>query len=462
MILSLAVAVIGVLKLDVLPVRHFVILLAVEVAVITAVCVFQFRKKTSQTHRWLLIGAAAVVIAANLFIYFNSNATVSFIDKVDEVDENTLEYSVVVPTGTGIKLSPAGPLTVGVWSGDLYNDLVKPEVEKLCRPAFTNVDDVRSLLDEAEKKEIASAVVQSSFLNALEEEDPDAYGLLEVVATFTIRIPDVQTKTEENDITKPFLLYVSGNDTYGDITKVSRSDVNMLIAVDTVNHKMLLVNTPRDTYVQLHGTTGLKDKLTHAGNYGIEMSEQTLEDLYGMNIDYNIRINFSSIIEIVDTLGGVDVKSEYAFTSQGCSFVVGKNHLNGTQALAFSRARKNFGSGDLTRGQNQQRLIKAIFNKITSSYVLAHYNRILSELKDTFQTNISSQEIKDLVTMQLEDSQKWKLKSYTVKGTGKRAPTYSMGSQNLYVMEPDPESIAKAKKKIEKYLAGTVESEETK
>jgi LCP family protein required for cell wall assembly len=459
-IISLVLAIVGALLMGVLPLKYFLIVFLIDAAATGALTFFLFRKKTPSRSRLICLILALLIAILNVFIFVNSIATASFLDTADEDNANELEYSVVAWKDSGIKPVPDEDLTVGIWGGDLYDDLVRPEVEKLCKPAYTESDDARSLLESAEKKEFQVAVLQSDLLHTIEEEDPDAYEWAEVVATFTIKIPTAEIKTG-GEITKSFLLYVSGNDTYGDIAKVSRSDVNMLIAVDPVKHKMLLVNTPRDYYVQLHGTTGTRDKLTHAGNYGIEMSQQTMEDLYGLTINYNVRINFSSLTQLVDTLGGVDVDSEYAFTSQGCTFKKGINHVNGKQALAFSRARHNFAAGDITRGENQQRVIKAIVDKISGPAVLTHYTGILSSLKGTFQTTISSDEIKQLVSMQLDDLSKWDMESITVTGKGKRAATHSMGARKLYVMEPDMDSVAEAKAKIEEYLAGTEGQEDT-
>lgn len=260
-----------------------------------------------------------------------------------------------------------------------------------------------------------------------------------------------QAALPELDETKPFTIYISGIDTYGGIDTVSRSDVNILVVVNPRSHKILLVNTPRDYYVQLHGTTGLRDKLTHSGVYGIDMSVKTMEDLYATPIDYYLRINFTSLVNIIDVLGGVDVNSAYNFKVGSDSFVIGSNHLDGKKALEFARDRYSFEEGDRTRGENQQRVIEAIISKMSSSSSLLHYPDILESLQNSFQTNMSSIDITQLIRSQLNDMAKWQVKSTSVNGSDSHNYTYSMPTTMLYVMEPDRASIDAAKVEIRQY-----------
>lgn len=159
---------------------------------------------------------------------------------------------------------------------------------------------------------------------------------------------------------RPFNVYISGIDVYGEITKESRSDVNLIATVNPQKHKILLTTTPRDYYVTIPGISGdQKDKLTHAGIYGIDASIATLENLYGIDIPFYVRVNFTSVEEIVDVLGGVDVESELAFTTGEEAGVVmdvkeGKNHFNGKEALAFVRERKALATGDNQRGKTSR------------------------------------------------------------------------------------------------------------
>ena len=270
------------------------------------------------------------------------------------------------------------------------------------------------------------------------------------------------TGAEANKITKePFVIYLSGVDTRGELTEKARSDVNILAAVNPVTKRVALINTPRDYYVDLAGTDS-KDKLTHAGLYGVETSMATLGSLYGVNVDHYIRINFAGFINIIDALGGVDVYSDQAFTSVGSpgyydptTFVEGWNHLDGKAALAFARERHAFASGDIQRGINQMKVIDAMLNKIKSPALLMGFSKIMDAASDCFVTSFSQDQISALVRMQLSDFAEWDIESYTVTGTSSSSTKcYSAKGQKLYVMKPDDASVSKAKEMIASVLGG--------
>ena len=270
------------------------------------------------------------------------------------------------------------------------------------------------------------------------------------------------TGAEANKITKePFVIYLSGVDTRGELTENARSDVNILAAVNPATKRVALINTPRDYYVDLAGTDS-KDKLTHAGLYGVETSMATLGGLYGVSVDHYIRINFAGFIQIIDALGGVDVYSDQAFTSVGSpgyydptTFVEGWNHLDGKSALAFARERHAFASGDIQRGINQMKVIDAMLNKIKSPALLMGFSKIMDAASDCFVTSFSQDQISALVRMQLSDLAEWEIESYTVTGSSSSSTKcYSAKGQKLYVMKPDDASVNKAKEMIASVLGG--------
>ena len=267
---------------------------------------------------------------------------------------------------------------------------------------------------------------------------------------------------EANKITKePFVVYLSGVDNRGELTENARSDVNILAVVNPSTKRVALINTPRDYYVDLAGTDS-KDKLTHAGLYGVETSMATLGNLYGINVDHYIRINFAGFISIIDAVGGVDVYSDQAFTSVGSpgyydptTFAEGWNHLDGKSALAFARERHAFASGDIQRGINQMKVIDAMVNKLKSPTVLMSFSKLMDAVSDCFVTSLSQEQISALVRMQLGDLANWDIESCTVTGSsGKSTQCYSAKGQNLYVMKPDENSVNEAKALIESVLGG--------
>ena len=270
------------------------------------------------------------------------------------------------------------------------------------------------------------------------------------------------TGAEANKITKePFVVYLSGVDNRGELTENARSDVNILAVVNPVTKQAALINTPRDYYVDLAGTES-KDKLTHAGLYGVETSMATLGNLYGVDVDHYIRINFAGFINIIDAIGGVDVYSDQAFTSVGSpgyydptTFAEGWNHLDGKSALAFARERHAFASGDIQRGINQMKVIDAMANKLKSPTVLMSFSKLMDAVSDCFVTSLSQEQISALVRMQLGDLASWDIESCSVTGSsGKSSQCYSAKGQSLYVMKPDESSVSKAKELIASVLGG--------
>lgn len=273
-----------------------------------------------------------------------------------------------------------------------------------------------------------------------------------------VKLDESENHPEINVTTEPFTVYISGGDSYGGLTERGRSDVNMLATVNPTTHEILLTSIPRDYYVQLHGTTGAKDKLTHAGIYGVKSSVQTLEDLLDIQIDYYVKVNFSTLVNLVDIIDGIDVYSDQRIQplhGDGKIIEQGINHFDGKLALAFARERFAYETGDRHRTQNQRDVLNAIIKKISSSTILlTRTNDILSSLSSSIDTNVSKDEISSLVKLQLQDMPSWKISEYSLNGYDSHAYTYSMGQQELYVMEPDYATVKTAHDKIMTILEG--------
>lgn len=255
--------------------------------------------------------------------------------------------------------------------------------------------------------------------------------------------------------TTPIVVYISGSDSRVNVQDAkARSDVNILAVINPTTSKILLVSIPRDYYVRLHGTTGLRDKLTHAGIYGIDMSRQTIEDLLGVKVDKTVKVGFDALETIVDALGGIDIYSDQDLTTlhNKCHFVVGTQHVNGACALGFSRERYAYATGDRHRGQNQQQVISKILEKATTPAYLLKLPEILRAADGLFETSFTYNEILDMIKYQIFSNPKWSTESISLDGTGSMQPTYSMPGQNLYVMLPNDATIIAAKDKIIHYL----------
>ena len=208
----------------------------------------------------------------------------------------------------------------------------------------------------------------------------------------------------------------------------------------------------------LHGTTGYKDKLTHAGIYGIDKSVSTVEDLLKINLNYYVRVNFDTVTNLVNQIGGVRINSDQDLNF--CNIKKGYNDLNGECALRFARERHSYKTGDRHRGENQEEVIRAIIDKVSSSTaILTKYNNIISNLQNNFETDVPSKTIKEYIKMQTKDMPKWNVKNLNLNGYDSHNYTYSYRGSMLYVMEPDINTVDKASSVINGMLDGKTFSE---
>lgn len=319
------------------------------------------------------------------------------------------------------------------------------------RDYATPVEEARALLNG----EIDAAIYNEAYSGLIGDVIQDYSNKVRVIYHYGIRTALVQESVEPGE---PFNLLISGIDVSGDISQNSRSDVNIIMTVNPRTKQILLTSTPRDYYVQIPGVSGeARDKLTHAGIYGIDASMQTLEQLYGIDLTYYARVNFTTLVSLVDTLGGITVYSPatfVAYTDHDVTIKKGINHLNGREALAFCRERYSFEDGDNQRGRDQEAVLTEILNKLMSPAVLANWSDILDSLGGSFQTNMSEKKIAELVNQQLSEGGSWSIqKQAAAQGGSELTTTYSGGSQKLYVMIPDMYSVHEAAARISMVLS---------
>ena len=317
---------------------------------------------------------------------------------------------------------------------------------------LSEYDTVTDLANGLLSGQIEAAIYNEAFDGIIEESIEDYKDQVKILYQYGI---ETEIQQEDTNVEAPFNVYISGIDVSGPITTNSRSDVNIIMTVNPNTKKILLTTTPRDYYVTIPNISGeQRDKLTHAGIYGVDASMATLEQLYGIDISYYARVNFTSLITIVDALGGVDVNSEYAFSAGGYDFVQGTNHLDGKAALAFSRERYSFESGDNQRGKNQEAVLTAILQKAMSPAILTSANQILSQVSDCVETNMTQDEMAKFINMQLSDGAGWTIESTAATGTGDNQACFSSGSQLLYVMWPDEAIVGDISRRMDQVLSG--------
>ena len=371
------------------------------------------------------------------------------------------EMSIVVPADSDVTdlkqltnvLAPSGNDQDNVQA--LMKNISQTQGHELTVDTASSYISAYKSLTSGEAKAI---VLNSVFEDTIRGEDPDYASKIKKIYTHKMSKKIDTAVGKQNPNAEVFNIYISGIDTYGPISSVSRSDVNIIMTVNRKTKKVLLTTTPRDAYVPIaDGGLNQPDKLTHAGIYGVDASVHTLENLYGIDLNYYVRLNFTSFLKLIDLLGGIDIENDQEFTSLhgNYHFPVGKIHLNSDQALGFVRERYSLNGGDNDRGKNQEKVIAAVIKKLTSTDALKNYNAILSGLQDSVQTDMSLETMMNLINTQLESGGSYNVTSQALTGTGNTGlPSYAMPEANLYMMEIDQNSLAAAKAAIQEVMEG--------
>lgn len=346
--------------------------------------------------------------------------------------------------------------SIGIYSSK-NSTKASNELNKKIKNISKEYKNVVELFEDLQDNKIDAVLINESTKNLLDTDLADMKLKLKEIYKVYVSIEKTDIVKVVDITKKPFNIYVAGGDAYGSIDNVTNTDVNMIITVDPINRKVLLTSIPRDYYVNLPSFgDDAYDKLTHAGYYGIEESVKAVENLLDIDINYYVKVNFSTIEGVINAIGGVDVYSDYSFcvTTTGVCVKKGINHLNGYQAMMFARERKSFKDGDIQRVKNQQKVLEAIINKITSSTKLVtNFSQILDSVSNSFSTNMETKSINRLVKMQLNDMRGWSIETQNLVGTDLYTKnTYTFPNIELYVMKQDSNSVDEAKEKIMSYL----------
>ncbi|WP_081656974.1 LCP family protein [Pseudobutyrivibrio ruminis] len=441
-------------RISILPISYAVAIILAIIVIFGIGIFLQLRKRIYMKIAGLVL--TFLVIAADIegiYLYENSIKALSTI--ANQATETTTYGIYVLETSDINSVDELFGKTVGI-SDDMPDDELSDNelAEQLTKYDFNlkSYDSQLSLVKGLTSKECDGAILNSSYVSILE--DPESGENLEVGLRLLEEVDVSKVVEKPNVVTPedPFIVYISGKDTWGHISVVSRSDVNILAVVNPGTKHILLVSTPRDYYVPLSISNGIKDKLTHAGIYGTDVSEDTMEMLYGIAIDHYFKVNFSGFEGLINAMGGITVWSDYAFDVENIGhFSKGENHLNGLAALAFVRERHSFARGDVQRGENQMNVIQSVVQKMTSKSTLINYGDIMKECDGTFATDFSTEEIADLVAYQLSNPGEWNIEKMSVSGRGEHNHVYSL-SKTCYVMVPNEEDIAYARERIEEIM----------
>lgn len=462
-----------IIKLQVLP-DKLVIPIILIIVLFTAIMLvllnfFTHGIATRIIYTFLIIAVSVVYGFGNFYLYSTSKT----LTKV------TTQTGIVKNTVSVIALSSSSMSDVS----DLNNAKVgslktigKEGTQKCLKDIKKNnvyvnnkkYDNVPGLIKALYDGDVDAVILNEAYRsNVLELEGYNAFNdETKVIHQTVFYTNDTNDALAVSDITTtPFNILISGNDSFGKLDEVSRSDVDMIVTVNPVTSTVLMTSIPRDSYVQEYCEDyacnyGANDKLTHTGIYGVDTTRDTIEQLLDIDINYTYRVNFTSMIDIVDALGGVDIDvdegmavSKFYSDSTLEGVHEGTNHLNGKRALAYSRERKAYLDGDSQRARNQQQVLQAMVKKATSPELLKNYSSILNAISGAFDTNMTSDEITSFIKYQIQAMPGWKFEQYVLKGYSDMQVSAELGSAVSVIMLYQ-DSIRVASEKIQAVLDG--------
>lgn len=444
---------------NILAFRHVNVIYTAVLVVVFLVCLLLTLFQKGKHLVTVLLVLFSIVVGVSLFAFK------SLVDVADNINKTAsyseIEMKVVVPANSSI--SDVSELTnvqapTSTDESNINALIANIKSEKGVELTVDPVDSYQSAYENLINGSSQAMVLNSSYSSLLELSYNDYESNLKTIYTYKIKkaIEDTAKTTDKN----VFNIYISGIDTSGAVSTVSRSDVNLILTVNMNTHKILMTTTPRDSYVRIpDGGADQYDKLTHAGIYGIETSVKTLENLYDIPINYYARLNFTSFVKLINALGGVTVYNDQAFTSLHGNYNFGVGNINltsGEEALGFVRERYSLEHGDYDRGNNQLKVIQAVVEKLTSFQSVSNYSDVISTLQDSIQTNMPLNTMMSLVNEQLDSGKTFIFSSQEVTGTGStgQLTSYAMPNASLYMIQLDDASVAKASQAIKNVMEG--------
>lgn len=436
--------------IDILPNEYFWVLFVLLILITFINSVFILSKKGNKKRIIGTLFSILYIIFLVLGIVYELN-TINFLKKLGFSNYKTENYSVLALVDNNTLLNDMDNIGSIKFNTDGILK-AKEKLEKKFSGEFKTYDDITLLKKDFLNGTINSMLIENSILTILKEEDKSFSKKYKVIYEFSVDV-EVEDIAKDVDITREsFNIFITGIDTYGAVSSVARSDVNMILTVNPVTHKIHITSIPRDYYIKL-ATKGEYDKFTHSGIYGITESVKSLEEFLDIKINYYIKLNFTSMIKVIEALDGVNVYSEYDFTSRdGYVYHKGYNSLNGEEALSFVRERKAFSNGDRVRIKNQSAMIKAMIDKATSPSIIKNYNELIKSLGDAIVTNMGKDTLTQFIKKEASEMNKWETTNYSLDGSDSYEYTYSYKSGKLYVMIPIMDTVINAKNKINEVL----------
>lgn len=442
---------------DILPIKLRMILLVIFALALAYYLYLAFKKEESSPGLVVLAILFIITSIGEGIFYSYANKSIQTVNKINEqADINNSEMSFVVLKDSEIdSLEEASDYEIAT-SEDFDGDNTQKAIDEY-KNKFDNdlkttnlgnyLTSAQSLIDGQSQV----MLLNEGYRQVIGESIEGFSDKTRVLESVVVKGEEVKEKQKKKVGAKyPFNVYISGIDTYGSLSKVSRSDVNLLVSVNPGQRKILITTIPRDTYLPLGGDEDKYDKLTHAGLFGVETSIKSIENLLDIEIDYYGRVNFTTVTQLVDVIGGITVENPVAFSAGKYNFPQGNVNMDGAMALAYSRERYSLAEGDFDRGRNQTRVMTGIIKKMLRPEILLNFNQISEIALQSVNTDMPYAKMIQLVNYQIEDSRDWTIETQDLKGSGASGlPSYLMPNADLYMMRPNEDSIKEVKAKIE-------------
>lgn len=450
------------LWLNVLPAEYLYPLIGVIVVISLFIVPVMYSKNGKKNRKKIAAFFAVLFMVLFGIGTYYMTATIGFFNAITSIGGTSEDFYLVVKADSSYdEASQLSGKTVATYAtADTSYAEAKTKLQDEVSVEYSYIESIPDLLDGLLDEDYPAIFISAATYDTMKESDSQLETETKIIHTISVKVQSSRT-TKHVDVTdESFNILVSGLDTTGDISTVSRSDVNMVVTINPVTKQILLTSIPRDYYVDLP-SKGAKDKLTHSGLYGIDETVGAVEQALGIEINYYVKVNYSTVVKLVDAIGGIDIYSPYTFTTHGMSdhytFYEGENHLDGSMALAYSRERQSFSAGDMQRNENQQLILKAIMDKaLQSSTILSDYTSILSAIEDNLETDMGSRDIRALIRMQLGNMASWDIQTQALKGEPDFQICYALGTGASVVM-PDAALIAEAADKIMQISGETTE-----
>lgn len=442
-------------KYNILPIKYRVLLLVILPVILLCYLYLSSKDKIKKTGN-IVFSIILIIISISeiMFITF-ANSSIKTINEISKKDNSLMtEMSYIVRKDSPYKsledIKEASLSIAETEESETIDEVLRKYKKEFDTDIATNkYIDYFSLGKSLLRGKEEVMLLNEGFRSLIEESEENFSQDTRKIGSVLVENKKKESEDDKEEVAEDgaFNVYISGIDTYGSLSNVSRSDVNLVISVNPVKGKVLITTIPRDSYVDIPGK-GM-DKLTHAGLFGVDSSIQTIENLLNINIDYYGKVNFTTLTELIDVLGGIDVENPRAFSAGGYNFVQGTNHLDGRASLVFARDRYHQAEGDFDRGRNHTRIIAAIINKMLRPEMLLNFNNISQVALKSVNTDMPYEKMIELVNKQIDSGKKWEIQSQSLEGTGTMdLKSALMPEAKLYMMVVNEESLAKVEKKI--------------